>query len=127
MTATSAPNGHEPLSIEEFVDRLIGPGVDAPEIKATLVRMMAPTLDVIYGKRTGIDFIVEDSGVDERTVIDVLWALQSMPMPEVVVRRLAVHGFAQEDIPKVIIGVKRVAMALVSQHSGLLAGVERDE
>ena len=126
MPATNPPSGDSP-KIDEFVDRLIGPGVDAPEIKAVLLQMMTPTFDVIYGKRTGIDFIVDDSGVGERDVIDVLWALQSMPMPEVVVRRLAVHGFAQEDIPKVIIGVKRVAMAFVSQHSGLLAGVERDE
>ncbi|MGI9421395.1 MAG: hypothetical protein ACR2RA_26500 [Geminicoccaceae bacterium] len=81
---------------------------------------MAPTFDVISGKKSGIDFLVEDSGVDEKSVIDVLIALQSMPMPKVVIRRLAAVGFAQDDIPKVDIGVKRVAMALVGQHVGFL-------
>ena len=120
MTAASPTSGGDSQSIEQFVDKLIGPDVDAPEMKAALVRMMAPTLDVISGQKSGIDFLVENSGVDEPSVIDVLMALQSMPMPDVVTDRLIAVGFAQDDIHKVDIGVKRVAMALVGQHVGLL-------
>jgi len=119
-SATSPHNRGDSPSIDEFVDGLIGVDVDAPELKAQLARLASPILDVITGNKSGIAHLVEESGVDERSVIDVLTALQCMPMPNVVAGWLRQVGFAQDDVPKIDIGIKRVAMALVGQHVGLL-------
>lgn len=120
MTAARHRHG-QARSIGDFVSELIGTDVDAPELKAQLASMVAPTFEVVSGEKSGITFLVENSGVDERSVIEVLCALQSMPMPDVVADYLQQVGFDRSDLGKIDIGVKRVAQALVQQHIGLLS------
>lgn len=120
VVMTDSHHGHA-RSIGDFVSELIGTDVDAPELKAQLARMAAPTFEIICGDKSGITYLVEQSGVDERGVIEVLMALQSMPMPDAVADRLQQVGLERRDLGKIDIGVKRVAEALVSQHIGLLS------
>ena len=93
MTDASGQDGDRAPSIVQFVDQLIGPDVDAPEIKATLTEIASPIFDVLSGQKSGIAHIVEKSGIDEGTVIDVLLALETMPMPDAVAVQLIEHGF----------------------------------
>ncbi len=119
MTATG-PHHARSRPIGDFVSELIGTDVDAPELKAQLARMVSPTFEVISGEKSGITFLAEHSGMYERSVIDVLMALENVPLPDVVADKLTTVGFDRDDISKIDIGVKRVAQFLVMQHCGVL-------
>lgn len=75
--------------------------------------------DLATGRKTAIAHIVEQSGVDESTVIEVLQALQNMTFPDVAFERLRRRGASPEQIFIAEIGVKDFAMAMILQHCGL--------
>ncbi len=71
MTSTG-PRHNDAPSLDDLVD--------APELKAEIRKMLPPIFEVFSGAKSGVSYLVETSGVDEQSVIEVLVSLKDMPL-----------------------------------------------
>ena len=76
-------------------------------------------LDLVEGRKTGVSHLVDETGIDESTIIKVLQMLSNLVLPNSAFHRMQRRGAKTEQTCIGEIAFRDICTELILQHVGL--------